>query len=66
MTIEWNEITGPGSLPDDPGKYLCAFSDGSVETFNLDEDDIARGGWACDTCRITHWADHPKHPGEQP
>ena len=61
--IEWVEMDGkPGTMPDEEGLYLCAFSDGTVETFHIDNDDIHGGGWRLGACKLTHWADVPAHP----
>jgi len=64
MSIQWEEINSQGSLPDEEGSYLCAFSDGSVEAFYIDVDILAAGGWRNLSCKLTHWADLPKHPGD--
>lgn len=54
---EWTEVES-GGMPDEEGWYLCAFSDGSVETFH-----IASGWRSNSACRLTHWTANPAHPG---
>ena len=61
--IEWTELDGkPGTMPDDEGWYLCAYSNGDVEVMHIDNDDINDGGWGRRHCRLTHYADVPAHP----
>lgn len=63
-----NKRWGP---PDAPGMYLCAFSDGTIETFPLGEDEVELEDctfWRVPGFKgtiITHWAELPKHPGER-
>ncbi|CAM0006263.1 hypothetical protein VPHK375_0004 [Vibrio phage K375] len=59
-------------LPDEVGKYLCAFSDGTVESFDFDKADDGRYGitdvgnefYSCRQWQVTHWMELPKHPEE--
>ena len=63
--ISWTDtvIDGP---PEADGKYLCAFSNGDVETFNYWIGDV--DWWhepSEDGVIVTHWAKHPDHPSDR-
>lgn len=60
--MEWTEVESAG-MPEEEGWYLCAFSDGSVESFYIADDDIAEGGWSSMNISLTHWTANPAHPG---
>ena len=61
--IVWTKLNGtPGAMPDEPGRYLCAFADGTVETFDIEYDDIENGGWGYGGAKMLYWTDVPEHP----
>ena len=62
-TIEWVELDDePGTMPDEPGDRLCAFSDGGVEVMEIDAEIIQDGYWELMGVWLTHYADVPAHP----
>ena len=77
ITIEFYDIM-KDALPDNPGSYLVAWSDGTVETYNIDEEEIAKGfivfeDWHFEgrskvytgVTDATHWAFQPDHPNPE-
>ena len=60
--VKWMDTDDYG-MPQTEGWYLCAFNDGSVETFHIDES-MFEEGWTSDSGKvwITYWAEVPKHP----
>ena len=68
LVIQWTDNLKYGP-PDEPGMYLVAFNDGTVESFNLWEDEVNNPNvewWTIPTrinkLIITHWAELPAHP----
>lgn len=59
-------ISVKDELPEADGEYLCAWSDGSIETFSFDVDypsfqpvlTVRKNYW------VTHWMPLPAHPNE--
>ena len=54
-------------IPEDIGVYLCHFSDGAIETFPFDSDDINHQSittysWGVEDASVTHWMDLPEAP----
>lgn len=59
--IEWRPIE-IGGMPDDEGTYLVAFTDGTVESFPMDQDDLAHGQIQAGAARGIYWAMPIPHP----
>ena len=61
-------ISVKDELPEESGEYLCAWSDGSIETFSFDVDDaeFATISGLSKNWRVTHWMPLPAHPNETP
>jgi hypothetical protein len=63
---EW--ISVDEDMPDECGFYLCAFEDGTIETFPIYDheiQDIEDGfiiEWGIETCHVTHWTPLPDPP----
>ena len=69
IDIDWVDKKRYGN-PDESGMYLCAFSDGTVETINYlgDDDDFWSETFLYANCQMTHWAEIPPelHPDYDP
>lgn len=57
--------------PDQPGRYLAAWPDGTVETIRIGEDELSEHGeWTARANAVvrnaTHWAYVPIHPDHLP
>lgn len=53
-------------MPPAVGDYLCAFDDGTVQSFDYTDLDIYRGYWGYQgipTSKVTHWMPLPDPPG---
>ena len=60
--IEWVNVAKDG-LPDEPGMYLTYWSDGSVETYGIDEEAIALGHvYLPGLAVLGYWAESPQGP----
>lgn len=59
--LEWKAIM-PGEMPEDEGTYLVAFSDGTVESFPMDTDDLLTGQIRAGAARGEYWANPIPHP----
>ena len=59
--LEWEAIM-PGEMPEDEGTYLVAFSDGTVESFPMDTDDLLTGQIRAGAARGEYWANPIPHP----
>jgi hypothetical protein len=59
--LEWKAIT-PGEMPEDEGTYLVAFSDGTVESFPMDTDDLLTGQIRAGAAKGEYWANPIPHP----
>lgn len=59
--LEWKAIT-PGEMPEDEGTYLVAFSDGTVESFPMDRDDLLTGQIRAGAAKGEYWANPIPHP----
>ncbi|MDX1429935.1 MAG: hypothetical protein R3282_06590, partial [Rhodothermales bacterium] len=71
VEIDWQDTRKIGP-PDEPGFYLLAWSDGSMEILEFDEDDLdGRVGYFFDVTHklcATHWSYWPAevHPNHDP
>lgn len=61
VTIQWYQID-IGNMPDDEGTYLVAFSDGTVESFPMDEHDLSDGQIRAGKEIGLYWAYPIPHP----
>ena len=61
--LEWKAIT-LGEMPKDEGTYLVAFSDGAVESFPMDTDDLLSGQIRAGAARGEYWANPIPHPND--
>jgi len=61
LLIQWYPVAF-GEMPDAEGTYLVAFSDGSVESYPMDEKDIQDGEIRCGSAVGEWWAASPPHP----
>lgn len=65
-------------MPDEPGSYLVAWDDGTVETYCIDQEEIDKGqvtfeDWHFEgrskvytgVTDATHWAFQPEHPNPE-
>jgi hypothetical protein len=59
--IHWNRIAA-GDMPDEQGTYLVAFSDGTVESYPMDSDDIVTGSIRAGAAKGLYWAESIPHP----
>ena len=59
--IDWKAI-GNGEMPEEEGTYLVAFSDGTVESFPMDGDDLNSGQIRAGAARGEYWANPIPHP----
>ena len=59
--LDWKAIT-TGEMPTEEGTYLVAFSDGTVESFPMDTDDLVSGQIRAGTARGEYWANPIPHP----
>jgi hypothetical protein len=59
--IEWYPVAF-GEMPSEAGTYLVAFSDGSVESYPMDDRDINDGEIRCGNTTGQYWAHSPPHP----
>ena len=59
--LEWKAIM-PGEMPEDEGTYLVAFSDGTVESFPMDTDDLLTGQIRAGAAKGEYWANPIPHP----
>lgn len=59
--INWNEVQA-GNMPDTEGTYLVAFSDGTVESYPMDSDDLVAGIIRAGEARGVYWAQSIPHP----
>ena len=59
--FEWYPIVF-GEMPSEPGTYLVAFRDGTVESYPMDERDINNGEIRCGNTIGDYWAHSPPHP----
>jgi hypothetical protein len=49
-------------MPEDEGTYLVAFSDGTVESFPMDRDDLLTGQIRAGAAKGEYWANPIPHP----
>ncbi|AUR95339.1 protein of unknown function DUF551 [Vibrio phage 1.205.O._10N.222.51.A7] len=72
---DWNQrasgwISVEDKLPEKEGKYLCAFSDGTIETYDFEKlddgrygiTDVGMGFEATNKWHVTHWMPLPNNP----
>lgn len=59
--IKWNPI-GFGTMPDEEGTYLIAWSDGTVESYPMDHRDITDGEVRSGNAVGIYWANSIPHP----
>lgn len=59
--INWKAIC-TGGMPEKEGTYLVAFSDGTVESFPMDTDDLVAGQIRAGAARGEYWANPIPHP----
>ena len=60
--LQWESVEWVGlddRYPDEEGIYLCAFSDGTVETMQYIEDGEP---WEAGGEFVMYWAEVPQHP----
>ena len=60
--VEWVSCTGTGSWPDEPGNYLNYWSDSSIETFYLDDEDLEKSSITVGNSTLLYWADNVEPP----
>ncbi len=63
--MKWISVND--ETPDQPGMYLCHFTDGTIETFPLEETDFDVDGeavlpWGVHSDCVTHWMPLPEPP----
>ncbi len=63
VKIEWFPVDF-GDMPSSPGTYLVAFSDGTVESYPMDENDITSGVIHAGHSTGLYWAMSIPHPTE--
>jgi hypothetical protein len=61
VTIRWNRVTF-GEMPREAGTYLVAFSDGTVESYPMDDSDIGDGEIRAGAEKGQYWAYSIPHP----
>lgn len=61
VTIRWRPITF-GEMPREAGTYLVAFSDGTVESYPMDDSDIGDGEIRAGAEKGLYWAHSIPHP----
>jgi hypothetical protein len=49
-------------MPEEEGTYLVAFSDGTVESYPMDSDDIVTGTIRAGAAKGLYWAESIPHP----
>ena len=59
--IKWHPIE-PGEMPSEAGTVLVAFSDGSVESYPISDEDISLGVIRCGHEVGQYWAYSIPHP----
>lgn len=60
--IKWHPITF-GTMPEEEGTYLVAWSDGTVESYPMDHRDITDGEIKSGGIVGVYWAEGIPHPG---
>ena len=60
--VEWVSWTVKGDAPDEPGNYLTYWSDGYIETFYLDEEDLEKSSITAGNSTLLYWADNVEPP----
>jgi hypothetical protein len=60
--IKWHPITF-GTMPEEEGTYLVAWSDGTVESYPMDHRDITDGEIKSGGVVGVYWAEGIPHPG---
>ena len=65
MNSDWISVTE--ETPDQPGMYLCHFTDDTIETFQADDEDFDENGdmvepWGVSGDHVTHWMPLPDPP----
>lgn len=61
VTIRWKPVAF-GEMPREAGTYLVAFSDGTVESYPMDDVDIGDGEIRAGTEKGVYWAHSIPHP----
>ena len=61
VTIKWNPVAF-GEMPREAGTYLVAFSDGTVESYPMDDTDIGDGEIRVGAEKGQYWAYSIPHP----
>jgi len=60
--IKWHPIDF-GTMPEEEGTYLVAWSDGTVESYPMDSRDITDGEIRSGSIVGVYWAEGIPHPG---
>ena len=61
VRLLWTPV-GPGEMPHDPGLYLVAFSDGTVESYPIEPGEINAGVIRSGNLVGEYWALNIEHP----
>lgn len=63
VRLLWRPVA-PGEMPHDPGLYLVAFSDGTVESYPMESGEINDGVIRSGNLRGEYWALNIRHPDD--
>lgn len=63
VRLLWSPVA-PGEMPHEPGLYLVAFSDGTVETYPMEPGEIGVGKIRSGNLTGEYWALNIGHPDD--